>query len=336
MYVNLMVGDGPDAASIVATWRFATGASGPVDPTGTPLDFPSTAGTFFFREAPEANWTTTPTITTTVDLTWTVDAACQYGTQVKPGMPLVAIVDQALLQTALALIPGEWLGVLLGIFIGNAVDVSVMCGSVPKEPLDIAVDLLINPGKGAFDVLQRVLWPYFCECTPGATTPTPPPPYSPVQPPGWPPTPTYPCDPATPCVDLVDIRRKLDEVLRLVGEEYGLVTLLQRYQLPFASVPGSPHLGLQGKGSFAVQSLLGLRIHVTAHPPGHVDLEGTPPYVWDQGWVSILTGEGLIDERRVSFSQMDWMPRLMEAAIVVGYDFKPGTVVDITELHAEP
>jgi hypothetical protein len=92
---------------------------------------------------------------------------------------------------------------------------------------------------------------------------------------------------------------------------------------------------LTGDGSFAVNDLLGLKIQVTAHSGGHPNLEGTPPYVWDQGWVSIMTPDGLIDERRISFTEMSWQPRLMEAAVLVGYHFFPGTTATITELKPE-
>jgi hypothetical protein len=141
------------------------------------------------------------------------------------------------------------------------------------------------------------------------------------------------CGPAggSPCCSGTDPR-----LLALVTQVNNLVTIVQRYAVPFSSVPGTVHAGLSGDGSFAVNDLLGLRVQITSHSGTHPDLEGTPPYIWDQGWVSIMTGDGLIDERRVSFAEMSWQPRLMEAAVLVGYHFFPGTTATITELRPEP
>jgi hypothetical protein len=136
---------------------------------------------------------------------------------------------------------------------------------------------------------------------------------------------------AQPCCSGTDPR-----LLALLTRVDNLTTLMQRYSLPFASVPGVQHTALSGKGSFAVNDLLGLRLDVTAHTSSRPDLEGNPAYVWDQGWVSIVTGEGMIDEKRVSQTHLQWTPRLMQLAITVGYDFRPGTVVTITELKPEP
>jgi hypothetical protein len=96
---------------------------------------------------------------------------CQYGTRIKPGQPVAQILNAAMINAALGLIGGEFLGILLNTFIGTAVQVDVLCGSLPVEPDAIAVQMLINPGRGAIEILRRVMWPTWCECSPGASTP---------------------------------------------------------------------------------------------------------------------------------------------------------------------
>lgn len=125
-------------------------------------------------------------------------------------------------------------------------------------------------------------------------------------------------------------------LLALLTQTSNLLSSVQRSYAPFASIPGTQHASLTGDGSFAVSRLIGLRIDVVSHTPTRPDLEGNPPYVWDQGWVSVIDGDGLIEEKRVSQTHLNWMPRLMTLAVTVGYSFRPGTVVTITELKPEP
>ena len=260
---------------------------------------------------------------------------CQYGTRLKPGQPAVAIIDQALIQTALTLIPGTWLGLLLNIYIGTAQDTSALCGSLPLEPAQIATNMLINPGRAALEVLQRVLWPYFCECTPGASTPVSPPPYAPVQPPGWPAAPTYPVNPTNPCLDLTEVRAKLDQLLRIAGEDLELDTLLQRWRLPFATVDGTTHTGLSGTGEFATERTLGLLVTVTGLPPGIATWPGNPTYLKDLGWIAVDDGGAMLQELRVTRQQQTWYPAHMQLATRVSWSLTPDTEIAVQELKTE-
>jgi hypothetical protein len=63
---------------------------------------------------------------------------------------------------------------------------------------------------------------------------------------------------------------------------------------------------------------------------------GTPPYVYDQGWVSILTADGFVDEQRVTRSNILWLPKLMQLGVVLGYNVIAPCEFSITELYAEP
>lgn len=112
--------------------------------------------------------------------------------------------------------------------------------------------------------------------------------------------------------------------------------LLQRYGLPFASVAGTQHTGLTGTGSAALTRSVGLHIEVTAMPVGLTQLTGQPPYIFDLGWISVLTPDGLLDEMRLTRTATSWMSKLIPSATVVGWGLREGVAVTITELRPEP
>jgi hypothetical protein len=124
-------------------------------------------------------------------------------------------------------------------------------------------------------------------------------------------------------------QQMLDEIIRDV-------TLLQRQLAPFAYITGAAHAGLVGQGSFAVPADLGMRIDLTTVPPSLGQEVGTPNFVFDAGWVSILSPDGFIEERRVSAVNGVWFPKAMSAATIIGYSFAPGVVATVTELLREP
>jgi hypothetical protein len=125
-------------------------------------------------------------------------------------------------------------------------------------------------------------------------------------------------------------------ILALLTRIDNLAQLLQRYSLPFATIPGAAHSGQAGTGSFSVSRLIGMRVDITSHTTTRPDLEGNPAYVWDQGWMSILTGDGMIEEKRISQTHFEWLPKQMPLALTFGFELRPGTVATFTELQAEP
>lgn len=139
--------------------------------------------------------------------------------------------------------------------------------------------------------------------------------------PGVPAQACCPPDPAT--------QSYLDNILQLV-------TLIQRQIVPFAHVLGTVHAGLTGQGTIGVSGLLGVKLNLTTIP-AHFGVEvGSPDYHFDLGWLSVLTPDGLIDERRISAQLTSWLPRLMSDATVVGYSLNPGVVGTLTEIAREP
>src|SRR5262245_54016591 len=114
-----------------------------------------------------------------------------------------------------------------------------------------------------------------------------------------------------------------------------LLQAVQRYSVPFAYVLGAVHSSLSGEGSFPITRLCGLKVTVTAHTlPDRVAL-GTPPYIFDLGWISVQDADGLIQEFRVTRVQQTFFPRIIELATVFGYALTAGTTIDVQELEPE-
>ncbi|HEX6827173.1 MAG TPA: hypothetical protein VF077_12720 [Nitrospiraceae bacterium] len=114
------------------------------------------------------------------------------------------------------------------------------------------------------------------------------------------------------------------------------VELLQRYGLPFEHVTGPTHVGLTGTGSLAIGRSVGVGVTVTAFPPGNSQMLGEPPYIFDLGWISVITDDGLLDEIRLTRTSTRWMSKLIPSATRVGWGLRDGVTVTITELLPEP
>jgi hypothetical protein len=48
-----------------------------------------------------------------------------------------------------------------------------------------------------------------------------------------------------------------------------------------------------------------------------------------------MTGDGMIEEKRITRDTQVWQPRLIQEASTFGYFFKDATVATITELQPE-
>jgi len=127
----------------------------------------------------------------------------------------------------------------------------------------------------------------------------------------------------------------LHTLVPMLNNTHQLVQLLQRYTVPFGAIPGTPHSSLSGQGSFPVSGLLGVQVVVLGDLPGR-QLEGTPPYIWDLGWMSIMTDEGMILEQRITREVQVWQPPMMTQATTFGYYLKPGVTANINEFGPEP
>lgn len=107
----------------------------------------------------------------------------------------------------------------------------------------------------------------------------------------------------------------------------GSVTIDHAYTL------GVTHVARTGSGSFSVPTgLRGFKIDIIPpFPGGRVSL-GTPPYLWDVGWVSLLNADGMLAEIRPNRDTRVWLARGAELATTFTHDLLPGWTIDVTEL----
>ena len=141
-----------------------------------------------------------------------------------------------------------------------------------------------------------------------------------------PPAPATPCCPPDPA-----LQTYLDRILGIVQQilaDQGASTT-PGYKL------GTQHTGLSGSGSLTVNDIVGVQVAITAKPPTRV-IEGNPPYIYDMGWMSILTVDGMIEEKRISRDSQIWLPVSGRLATTVGYFLNSGVTANITELVPGP
>lgn len=115
----------------------------------------------------------------------------------------------------------------------------------------------------------------------------------------------------------------------------GLVTLIQRQQVPFGYIAGTAHAGLINQGTIAVQGLIGAKVALTVLPGSYGRQLAEPTYLYDVGWWSVGTADGFVADRRIQSSAQLWFPDDMGAMTVIGYSLSPGVVATITELERE-
>lgn len=241
-----------------------------------------------------------------------------------------------LIDTVLAAVGASGLSILFAVLQGQALVVTDLCGSQP--PPFIALDP--NPSLNSIGQLLQdfaaVSWPFWCQCVPGTPAAINFPPPAVIIPPGIPTAPVWPCDPADLCSAIVRIQETLTSMQTTLSSNYQLTTLLQRYGLPFASLPGANHTGLTGSGSFAVPRLLGIQYQVDQLPANVVVRPGVTPYIRDLGWIGLELQSGGIAEHRVTRQQEFWLPAGAQAAQSFAWDLTPGTSISVRELYAEP
>ena len=260
---------------------------------------------------------------------------CQFGTRLKPTADFIYYLTPELIATWLTSLGVPLLAPMFTAFWYSTLDARVVCGSGPPTLPPIQLGTL----EASLDTLRQymyaVAWPNICECIPGTPGPTPYPPPGLTVPPGWPTVPTFSCDDTDVCASLVRIQQQLAALAQSMKQDYELVTLLQRYQLPFAVVAGANHSGLAGKGSFPVSRLKGVRVSIRQRPTTPT-LPGPIPYRFDLGWIAATDGtDVLLQEHRVSQDAFDWFPEDMQLATSFGYEFFPGVIADVLELQAE-
>jgi hypothetical protein len=95
---------------------------------------------------------------------------------------------------------------------------------------------------------------------------------------------------------------------------------------------GATHLGLTGTGSLTVAGLFGVQLELTTGVPTAIQFPGVPPYERSVGWCSVLTGDGMIDETRITRQHQVWASALAPYATTIGYQLNAGFTLNVTEL----
>jgi hypothetical protein len=260
---------------------------------------------------------------------------CANGTRLKAGAAFVSQLTTNFMLTKVLPVPLKPFAFVFDALLGQWIDVNALCGTGPPPWVEINAQTLFLPSTQLELVLAPYVWDAFCECVPGSlpsTDPTKPPtttgPNMPVIEP-------VVCSNADICAMLQLLTTDVRNVQSQIRAARELVTLVQRYRVPFAYVKGAVHANLTGAGSFAIPRLAGVQVDVVGAPPSKV-LEGTPPYLWDVGWMTINTADGMIEERRITRDTQVWQPALIQEATSFGYYFKGSASATVTELKAEP
>lgn len=136
--------------------------------------------------------------------------------------------------------------------------------------------------------------------------------------------PNSPCCPPDPLVS-----NYLNQILNL---EQLIYQKLEQAAPVAAYKRGTVHSGRTGTGTITVSGLFGVLIEITQGVPTDPLLPGVPPYQWSVGWCSVLTGDGMIDEIRITRQAQVWASRLAPYATTVGYQINAAFVANITEL----
>ena len=261
---------------------------------------------------------------------------CQFGTERKPTSKAIEILTPILLTAVLSPLGlGELLVFALILEFYN-LDVDLLCQRGPDPP---AV-LTNTSGTQGFDYwlqwFRSIAWNFFCQCTPGSPTPTPPPQPVVVIPPSIPALPGFPCDPGSLCDAIQRLGQQLQALQNQSAITAQLVTLLQRFGVPFAYIRGRRFSTLTATGTQQLDRSIGLLIEVTAFPPSNRELLGVPTYIYDLGWISVLTPDGMLDEMRLTRQATTWLSKLIPSATTVAWGLRDGVTIEISELLAEP
>lgn len=273
-----------------------------------------------------------------IRVSWPAPAApCAFGTRIKGGFPNIVNLTPEIIAAAIVdPVVAAGVAVFIGVLQFFNLDLSFLCGTGPGNVPPITIASATSGFDFWLKWFQAVSWPYFCECVPGVPPPTPFPPVVVVLPPGLPTAPSFPCQDNDPCVALVRINQQLAALQSQNAINANLLTLLQRYALPFAYLRGRRFSTLTATGAQSIERAVGLLIEVIEHPATNKTLIGAPEYIFDLGWVSVLTPDGMLDEIRLTRTATTWLSKLIPSATAVGWGLREGVTIEITELLAEP
>lgn len=123
-------------------------------------------------------------------------------------------------------------------------------------------------------------------------------------------------------------------VLAMLDSIFQLVTLIQRQIVPFSYISGPIHSGLTGTGSVTVTSIMGVLLNVSV-PSRAGEIAGTPPVVFDCGWVTFGDANGYSVRKQIRSDSQVIFPEVAGLWREVGYTLLPGVTMALTELRRE-
>jgi len=171
----------------------------------------------------------------------------------------------------------------------------------PTAPARPVLDLLLFQCGGTPSEFQVDFWAYCAGQTPGAS--------------------------AGCCSD--------PSTISILGQLMQAVTLIQRQGVPFATIDGAAHAGLTGRGTIAVQGLIGASIALTTVPTWIGSELGSPNVIFDAGWLNWEANGRYTARERITASPMLTHPPAPGIYTALHYSLAPGVVATITELKRE-
>lgn len=125
-------------------------------------------------------------------------------------------------------------------------------------------------------------------------------------------------------------------VQQLLAQLLGLVTLIQRQDVPFAYVQGALHSGLSGSGEITVQGLIGCLVTVTAHGSFTGTESADPDVLFEAGWFNWGNADGFSTRTFINCSPQISLPEAAGQYTRIGYTLPVGVTISIRELVREP
>jgi hypothetical protein len=134
---------------------------------------------------------------------------------------------------------------------------------------------------------------------------------------------------ATLCAALTLVNERLLWLMRQV-------TVLQRRELPFTALPGTPATGLTSSGTLPVQDIVGAIVEIIARPPTWGQTAETPPrLIPSVGSLQLSDGTSVGEQRQVHYDleQFEFDGSLATELV---YNFRPGITATVTLLYPAP
>jgi hypothetical protein len=338
----------PPGATLNTTEYFLSLGSTPTVGAHATADFP--VGTDGFSIEFDADNTSFPIeVQLDYDLVPGDADYCQYGSQIRSDVPSIVLLAPNILLLIVSGATDGWGWAIAQFFAGEYLNVDALCASIRPTPPSFTwqeiLSLSLIPGTApsavtlgkAVQWLHWAAWGVYCQCVAGSPAPVEPPLLPEPKPVGAPPGPLvgFVCDDTTLCRQIEELTLGITALSQRVASTFGLVTLIQRQDVPFGYVAGTIHSALSGFGDFPVQGIIGLACTFDTLPAIYVPTAGDPDTYHQLGKLTLGTVDGWERSFQPTHSPYLILP-ISGAVTKVGYSFAGGIVATLTELVREP